>query len=79
MAFMGNRALSLNIIKIHNTLKAQSLALAGLDKSLTIGADDLAGLPEEQDPVWRRDVELETLRSVLDELGKKLQDRGRHL
>ena len=45
----------------------------------TVSADHLAGLPEEEDSVWRRDVELETLRPVLDELGEELQDRSRHL
>ena len=44
-----------------------------------VGADDLAGLAEEQDPVGRRHVELQPLRTVLHQLGEQLQHRRCHL
>ena len=46
---------------------------------LTVCADDLAGLPEQEDPVGGGHVKLEALAPVLDKLGEQLQDGGRHL
>ena len=50
-----------------------------VEDARAIGADDLAGLAEEQDPVGRRHVELQPLRTVLHQLGEQLQHRRRHL
>ena len=50
-----------------------------VEDARAVGADDLAGLAEEQDPVGRRHVELQPLRTVLHQLGEQLQHRRRHL
>ena len=47
-----------------------------VEDARAVGADDLAGLAEEQDPVGRGHVEL---RPVLHQLSEQLQHRRRHL
>ena len=50
-----------------------------VEDAAAVGANDLARLPEQKDAVGGGDVELESLRPVLDQLRKQLQHRCRYL
>ena len=50
-----------------------------VEDAAAVGANDLARLPEQKDAVGGGDVELESLRPILNQLRKQLQHGCRHL